>query len=70
MRKLIYGWLDKNLHNCENPRWQGKVLKGKLQGLWRYRIGVYRVIAQINDDRLIIIALSIGHRKEVYKIDL
>ena len=69
-RKLIYGWLDKNLHNCENPRLQGKALRGNLQGLWRYKIGDYRVITKINDDCLIIIALNIGHRRDIYKITL
>ncbi len=69
-RSLIYGWLDKNLNNCEDPRRHGKALQGNLQGLWRYRIGDYRVITQINDKRLIIIALNIGHRKDIYQIRL
>jgi len=42
-------------------------LTGNKTGLWRYRIGNYRVIADINDDRCIILALEVGHRKDIYK---
>ena len=51
----------------ENPRYSGKSLIGSKTGLWRYRIGNYRVIADINDDRCIILALEVGHRKDIYK---
>lgn len=64
---LIKGWIKKNLEGTENPRQHGRDLKGNLKGLWRYRIGDYRVISHINDDKLIILALSVGHRKEIYK---
>ncbi len=40
---------------------------GNKTGLWRYRIGNYRVIADINDHRCIILALEVGHRKDIYK---
>lgn len=59
--------VNKNLHNCENPCLQGGALKGNLQGFWRYRIGDCRVITQINKDRIIIIALNIGHRRDITK---
>ncbi|MBE3061911.1 MAG: type II toxin-antitoxin system RelE/ParE family toxin, partial [Cutibacterium acnes] len=45
----------------------GKPLTGDLSGLWRYRIGDYRLICTLNDDRLIILALSIGHRRDIYR---
>lgn len=64
---LITGWIRKNLENCENPRAHGKGLTSNRSGQWRYRIGDYRLICEINDSELIILALSIGHRSEVYK---
>lgn len=57
----------KHLEGCDNPRTFGKGLSANRAGQWRYRIGDYRLICYINDNELIILALSIGHRKEVYK---
>ncbi len=65
--KLIKAWIEKNLVGCENPRAKGKGLTANRSGQWRYRIGDYRLICSIEDDRLVILALSIGHRSEVYK---
>ena len=48
-KRIIKSWVDKNLVNCENPRFQGKALVGNKSGLWRYRIGDYRLIASIED---------------------
>ena len=45
----------------------GKALTGDKKGLWRYRIGEYRLIIEIQDDKLIILILTVGHRKDVYK---
>ena len=53
--------------NTDNPRRQGKALTGNLKGLWRYRIGDYRLIVDIMDEELVIIAVDIGHRREVYR---
>ncbi len=64
---MIMNWINKNLVGCNDPREQGKALKGNLKNQWRYRVGDYRLICDIVDDRLIILMLSIGHRKEVYK---
>ena len=49
-----------------DPRSRGHGLTGPLAGYWRYRIGDYRVIADIGDDSLVVIAVSIGHRSAVY----
>ena len=65
-RQLIYSWIGKYLEGCEDPRLHGKPLTANLSGLWRYRIGDYRLICEINDNELIILALSVGHRKQVY----
>jgi mRNA interferase RelE/StbE len=56
------------LIETDNPRLHGKALQGKrYAGLWRYRIGDYRLICQIKDSELIILLLEIGHRKDIYK---
>ena len=65
-RKLIYAWIDKNLQNCENPRVHGKGLTSDRSGQWRYRIGDYRVLADIHDDKLLILVIELGHRREIY----
>lgn len=66
-QKLLKAWIGKNLENCENPRRQEKGLTANRSGQWRYRIGDYRLICQIEDNRLVILALSVGHRREVYR---
>ena len=65
-QQMIKSWIKKNLEGCDNPRLHGKALIGDKKGLWRYRIGDYRLICSIQDERLIILALSVGHRKEIY----
>lgn len=66
-KKIIKSWIQKHIMDCENPRAHGKSLTADKKGLWRYRIGDYRLICNIEDDKLIILALSIGHRSDVYK---
>lgn len=66
-QKLLRSWIEKNLIDCEDPRAHGKALTADLAGLWRYRIGDYRLICKIEDDILVILALSVGHRRDVYK---
>ncbi|WP_455656395.1 type II toxin-antitoxin system RelE family toxin [Phascolarctobacterium sp.] len=65
-RLLILNWIEKNLVGCENPRQHGKPLIGNNAGVWRYRVGNYRILADILDDKLIIQVIKIGHRKSVY----
>ena len=67
IQKILKVWIDKNLVDCENPRQHGKGLTVNLSGLWRYRVGSYRILAKIEDDKLIILALSVGHRRNIYK---
>lgn len=64
---LILGWIRKNLENCENPRQHGKGLTANKSGQWRYRIGDYRLLAEIEDDKIRILILNVGHRSEVYR---
>ncbi len=65
-RKIILSWIKTNLVNCKNPRQYGKALSGDKKGYWRYRVGAYRIISRIDDDKLIIIMINISHRKDVY----
>lgn len=65
-QRIIRAWIDKNLVECENPRAHGKGLTASRKGQWRYRIGDYRLICFIEDERLIILALSVGHRSIIY----
>lgn len=66
-REIILKWIKKNLDNIENPRIRGKPLKGELNNYWRYRVGKYRVITEIDDKNITIIVISIGKRNDVYK---
>ena len=63
---LILGWIRKNLEGCDDPRLHGKALVADKKGQWRYRVGDYRILAEIEDDKIVIIILTIGHRREVY----
>lgn len=65
-QKLLRSWIEKNLVECENPRQHGKALTANRNGQWRYRVGDYRIICLIEDDKLIITALTVGHRREIY----
>lgn len=63
---LIISWLEKNIQNCENPRVHGKGLVENKSGQWRYRIGDYRIICEIEDEKVIVLVLEVGHRREIY----
>ena len=67
VQKLVASYIKHNLENTDNPRNHGKALVGDKKGLWRYRIANYRLIVEIQDNKLIIIILTFGHRKDVYK---
>ena len=64
---LIVGWLEKNLQGCDNPRVHGKSLVANRSGQWRYRVGDFRLICEIEDDKITILVLEIGHRKSIYQ---
>ncbi|MGN0451637.1 MAG: type II toxin-antitoxin system RelE/ParE family toxin [Acutalibacteraceae bacterium] len=65
-QRIIKSWIEKNLVNCSDPRQHGKGLSANRAGQWRYRIGDYRLICEIKDNELIILALSVGHRCNIY----
>ena len=62
----IIAWIRKNLEGCSNPRIHGKPLTANRSGQWRYRVNDYRIIADIQDDKVIILVLAVAHRREVY----
>ncbi len=64
---MISKWIHKHLDNCDDPRAFGKGLSGNLKGWWRYRIGNYRLLVEIKDDELVIVAIEISHRSQVYQ---
>ena len=67
-QRLIKAWIVKHLEDCDNPRRFGNGLTANLSGLWRYRIGDYRLLCEIKGDELIILAISVGHRRSVYEM--
>jgi len=65
--KRIVDFMEERVVGRENPRSTGKILTGLKGGLWRYRIGDYRIICDIQDNLLRVLVLQIGHRREVYR---
>ena len=65
-KQMIKSWIEKRLLHSENPRAHGKALTGNHKGEWRYRIGDYRLICAIEDERLVILSLALRHRREVH----
>ena len=63
----IKNWLNKNLEGCENPRYKGRALTGNLAGYWRYRVGDYRIIADIQDEKILILVIDVDKRSDIYK---
>ena len=63
---IILAWIKKNLVGTDNPRRHGKALVYGHAGKWRYRVGDYRLIADISDEKITILILAIGHRSQVY----
>ena len=65
-QKIIKAWIEKNLVGCENPRIHGKGLTANKSGQWRYRVGVYRILAEIRDNELVLVLVEVGHRSRIY----
>lgn len=65
-QRIIKSWIEKNLMNCENPRLFGKALRANRSGQWRYRVGDYRILAEICDQEIVLILVDVGHRSQIY----
>lgn len=64
---MIKSWIEKNLIGTTEPRRHGKGLTSNRSGQWRYRVGDYRIIVDIEDEKLIILVVEVEHRSRVYK---
>jgi len=65
--RRIVDFMDERVAVMENPRSSGKALTGQLGGLWRYRLGDYRIICDIQDEDLYVLVVKIGNRRDVYR---
>ena len=65
-RRLVLTYLRKRIATTDDPRRFGHPLVGDLKGFWRYRVGDFRVLVSIKDDRLLVLVVTVGHRREVY----
>ncbi len=66
VQRTILKYIKTHLDQTENPFLKGKPLIHDKTGFWRYRIGDYRLIAEIHEQELVIVCISIGHRKNIY----
>lgn len=65
VRRIVVAWLLKYVDGCDDPRAHGKGLTANKSGEWRYRVGDYRILCEIRDQDLVVLAIEIGHRREV-----
>ena len=65
--RRIVDFMDERVAPSEDPRALGRALKGSFGDLWRYRVGDYRVLCDIQDGVLTVLVLRIGNRREVYR---
>jgi mRNA interferase RelE/StbE len=66
-QQAIVRFLRERLAGADNPRQWGRPLQGEKRGLWRYRVGDYRLICDIQDERITVMVLQVGHRKDIYR---
>ncbi|HEX4424773.1 MAG TPA: type II toxin-antitoxin system RelE/ParE family toxin [Terriglobales bacterium] len=67
VQRTIIRFLKERLILLDNPRQLGKPLRGEKGELWRYRVGDYRLVCDIRDEKLTVLLVQVGHRKEVYR---
>ncbi len=63
----IARYLRERVYSSDNPRQFGKPLRGEKKGLWRYRVGDYRIICALHDETHTVEVLALGHRREIYR---
>jgi mRNA interferase RelE/StbE len=64
--RAILRYLRQRIATTDDPRRFGRALTHELKGLWRYRVGNYRIVADTQDDRFVVLVVTVGHRREVY----
>jgi len=65
-RRRIVTYMRERIATSEDPRRFGKPLLAEKAGLWRYRVGDYRIVCRIEDDRVVVLILAVGHRSKIY----
>lgn len=67
VQQAILKYFRERIPREEDPRRFGKALAHELRGLWRYRVGNYRIVCQIEDDHLVVLVVRVAHRSSVYR---
>src|SRR5258706_10643299 len=65
--RRVLRYLRERIANSNDPRRFGHALIGERKGLWRYRVGDYRIVASIEDDRFVVLVVAVGHRRGIYR---
>jgi mRNA interferase RelE/StbE len=65
--RRVLAYLRTRIAGSGDPRRLGQPLTGDRQGFWRYRVGEHRIVAAIEDDRLVVLLVTVGHRRKVYR---
>ena len=66
VQREILDFMDKRIAKAEDPRSFGKPLRHSKFGLWRYRVRDYRIICQLQEAKLVVLVVAVGHRSTVY----
>jgi mRNA interferase RelE/StbE len=67
VQQRIIRFLRERIAPSETPRILGKALRGSQGEFWRYRVGDYRLLCRVEDDILVVLVVSVGHRREIYR---
>ena len=65
-QRVILDYMDSRIALADNPRQFGKPLRGSKFGLWRYRVQDYRIVCELDDRRMVVLVVVVGHRSSVY----
>ncbi len=65
--RRVLRYLRERIASSNDPRRFGHALTGDRKGLWRYRVRDYRIVASIEDDRFVVLVVTVGHRRQVYR---
>ena len=63
--RSLVRFMNERVHQSQNPRYIGKQLKNS--AFWRYRVGDYRILCLVEDRRLVVLVVEVGHRREIYR---
>ncbi|HLK05765.1 MAG TPA: type II toxin-antitoxin system RelE/ParE family toxin [Candidatus Acidoferrum sp.] len=66
VQREILNYMEKRIAPTEDPRSFGKPLRHSKFGLWRFRLRDYRILCQLNQSRLIVLVIAVGHRSKIY----